>query len=73
MKWKDWKKKFEKNKDELLDRLLGGEFKTSKLSIDLEYETHNALHDIALLESKSIKLEISPAQIDRIKNSVLSS
>ena len=30
----------------------------------------HALHNIVVLESKSIKLEISPERIDRIKNSV---
>ena len=34
---------------------------------------NDALHNIAVLESKFTKLEISPEQIDRIKNSVLSS
>ena len=38
-----------------------------------QYEKPNAVHDIAVLESKLIKLEVSPAQIDRIKNSSLSS
>ena len=33
---------------------------------------YSALNDIAVLESKLIKLEISPERIDRIKNSVLS-
>ena len=40
---------------------------------DLEYEKYDALHNIVVLESKLIKLEISPEQIDRIKNSVLPS
>ena len=43
----------------------------SKLLTDLEYEKHYTLHDIVELELKLIKLEISPAQIDRIKESVL--
>ena len=34
---------------------------------------NNALHDITILESKIIKLGITPAQIDKIKESVLSS
>ena len=38
---------------------------------DLEYEKHDALNDIAVLESKLIKFEIWPEWIDRIKNSVL--
>ena len=40
---------------------------------DLEYEKYDALHNIVVLESKLIKLEISPELIDRVKNSVLSS
>ena len=39
----------------------------------MKYEEHSALNDIAILESKLMKLEISLEQIDRIKNSVLSS
>ena len=38
---------------------------------DLEYEKIETLHNIMVLESKLIKLEISPERIDRIKNSVL--
>ena len=34
---------------------------------------YRALNDIAVLESKLIKLEISPERIDRIKNLVQSS
>ena len=37
----------------------------------LEYEKIEILHNITVLESKLIKLEISPERIDRIKNSVL--
>ena len=59
-----------KNKE---DKLLDGETKIFKLLTDLEYEEHDALHNIALLEWKLIKLEISPELVDRIKNSVLSS
>ena len=33
----------------------------------------DALHNIVVLESKFITLEISPGRTDRIKNSVLSS
>ena len=32
---------------------------------------NDALHSIVVLETKLIKLEILPARIDRIKNSVL--
>ena len=60
-----------KEKVELLDHLLEGETKVSKLLTDLEYEKIETLHNITVLESKLIKLEISPEQIDRIKNSVL--
>ena len=52
------------------DKLLDGETKIFKLLTDLEYEEHDAMHNITLLESKLIKLEISPEQVDRIKNSV---
>ena len=51
---------------------MGDENKFSKLLTDLEYEKLDALHNIAVLESKLIKLEISPQQIGRIKNLVLS-
>ena len=60
-----------KEKVELLDYLLEGETKVSKLLTDLEYEKIETLHNITVLESKLIKLEISPERIDRIKNSVL--
>ena len=39
----------------------------------MEYEKNDALHNIVVLESKLIKLEISPELIDRVKYSVLSS
>ena len=55
------------------DKLLNGETKIFKLLTDLEYEKHDALHNIVALESKLRKLEISPEWIDRIKNSVLPS
>ena len=55
------------------DKLLDGETKIFKLLTDLEYEEHDAMHNITLLESKLIKLEISSEQVDRIKNSVWSS
>ena len=58
IKW--LKEKTENDKDELLDHLLEGENKFSKLLTDLEYEKHDALNDIAVLESNLIKLEISP-------------
>ena len=67
------KEEVKNNKDELLDRLLYSESKISKLLTGLEYEKHNALHDITILESKIIKLGTTPAQIDKIKESVLSS
>ena len=59
------------NKDGLLDYLLDCENKLSKLLNDLEYEKHDALHNIIVLKSKLIKLEIWPERIDRIKNLVL--
>ena len=40
----------ENNKEELLDCLLDGESKISKLLTDLKYKKHGALHDIAMLE-----------------------
>ena len=55
------------------DKLLDGEAKVFKLLTDLEYEKNDALHNIVVLKSKLIILEISPEQIDRIKNLVLSS
>ena len=61
------KEEVKNNKDEILGRLLDGETKISKLLTDLEHEKHNALYDITALGSKLIKLEISPAQIDRIE------
>ena len=55
------------------DKLLDDETKIIKLSTDLRYEKHSLLDRVAVLESKLIKLEISPELIDRIKNWVLSS
>ena len=56
-----------KNKaDELLDHLLDGETKVSKLLTDLEYEKIEALYNITVLESKIEKLEISPERIGTI-------
>ena len=48
------------------DKLLDGETKIFKLLTDLENEKHDALHNIAVLESTLIKLEISPERVDRI-------
>ena len=48
------------NKDKLLDYLLDSENKFSKLLNDLEYDKHDVLHYIIVLESKLIKLEILP-------------
>ena len=67
------KEEAENNKDELLDHSLDNENKFSKLWTGLEYEKNDTLHIIVVLESKLIKLEISPERIDRIKDSVLSS
>ena len=53
-------KEVENNEDELLDYLLEGEIKVSKLLTDLEYEKIETLHNISVLESKLIKSEISP-------------
>ena len=65
------KEKAENNEDKSLNQLLDGENTFSKLLTDLEYEKHEALQNIVVLESKLIKLEISPTRIDGIKNSVL--
>ena len=65
------KEKFKHKEGELLND--DGETKISKLLTDLKYEKHDALHDITVLKSNLIKFEISPAQIDRIKKSILSS
>ena len=59
------------NEIELLDHLLNGETKISKLLTDLEYEKHNTLHDITISASKLIELAISPTQINEIKDSIL--
>ena len=50
---------------------MDGETKILKLLTDLEYKKNDTLHNIVVLESKLIKLEISPARIDRIKNLIL--
>ena len=65
------KEKFKYKEGELLND--DGETKISKLLTDLKYKKHDALHDITVLKSNLIKLEITPAQIDRIKKSILSS
>ena len=65
------KKEAENNKDKLLGHLLDGENKIFKLLTDLEYEKHDALNDVAVLEWKLIKLEISRTQINKIKTPVL--
>ena len=52
------KEELENNEDELLDFLLDGETKVSKLLTDLEYEKIETLHNITVLEPKLIKLEI---------------
>ena len=69
-KWKERLKEEVKNNEH---QSLDGQTKIFKLLTDLEYEKNDALHNIVVLESKLIKLEISPEQIDGIKNSVLSS
>ena len=62
------KEEAENNKDKLLDYLLGCENKFSKLLNDFEYQKHDALYNIIVLESQLIKLEMSPERIDRTKN-----
>ena len=47
------------------DKLFDGK-KISKLLTDLKYEKHCSLNDIAVLESKLTKLEMSPEWINRI-------
>ena len=66
-KIKGSKEEVENDNDELLDRLLDGESKISKLLTDLKYEKHEALHDITILESKLKTLETLAARIERIK------
>ena len=55
------KEEAESNKDKLLDYLLDGENKFSNLLNDLEYERHDALHNIIVFYSIGIK-------IDKIRN-----
>ena len=59
--------------ERLKEEVKNNETKIFKLTTDLKYEKHSAFTDIAVLESKLIKLEISLERIARIKNSVLSS
>ena len=47
------KEEVKNNKDELLDRLLDGKTKISKLLTDLKYEKHDTLPDITILETKN--------------------
>ena len=68
---KTLKEEAENNKDKLLNHLLERENKFSEWFTDLEYEKYDALNNIAVLESKLRKLEISPDRIDTNKNSVL--
>ena len=70
-KIKRLKEEAQNNEDKLLNHLLDVETQIFKLLFDLEYEKNDAWHNIVVLESKLIKLEISAARIDRIKNSVL--
>ena len=65
------KEEGENKEDELLDYSLTGETKVPKLLTDLNYEKRDTLHNIKVLESKLIKLEMSLEKMDRIKNSVL--
>ena len=51
--------------------MLDHETKTTKLLTDLLHEKHSVPGHVAVLQSKLIKLEISPTGIDRIKNSNL--
>ena len=61
------KEEVQNNDDKLLDR----ETKISKLLTDLEYKKNDTVYNIVVLKLKSIKLEISPKRIDRIKHLVL--
>ena len=56
-----------KEEVELLDYLLAGETKASKLLTDLEFGKIETLYNITVLESKLINLEISPERTNRIK------
>ena len=71
MKKKRLRQEIEHKEDELLND--ESESKISKLLTNLKFEKHDALHDITVLQSKLIKLGITPIQIYKIKESVLSS
>ena len=71
MKKKRLRQEIEHKEDELLND--DSESKISKLLTNLKFEKHDALHDITVLQSKLIKLGITPIQIYKIKESVLSS
>ena len=49
---------------------MDGKTKIFKLLTDLECEKNDTLHNIAVLESKLIKLEISPKRIDLIESKI---
>ena len=57
------KEKAENNDNELLDDLLNAKNPIPKLLTGLEYEKKDTLHNIAVLKSKLIKLEILPELI----------
>ena len=71
MKKKRLRQEIEHKEDELLND--DSESKISKLLTNLKFEKHDALHYITVLQSKLIKLGITPIQIYKIKESVLSS
>ena len=71
LKKKRLRQEIEHKEDELLND--DSESKISKLLTNLKFEKHDALHDITVLQSKLIKLGITPIQIYKIKESVLSS
>ena len=58
-------------KDDLLSD--DGENKISKLLTNWKTEKYDVLHNITVLESKAMKLAITPIQTDKTKESVLSS
>ena len=51
----------------MLDYLLDGKSKFFKLLKDLEYEKYDVLYNIAVLNSKLLKLEISPESKSNLK------
>ena len=61
------KEEAKNNNWKLLNHLLDRENKFSKLLTDLEYEEHNALHNVVVLEWKLIKLEISLYELIELK------